>query len=106
MADGRVTTITGSAPSFSGDGACFAYVSREGLEHRVLIANTADPASAAIVRKGPERVDAPALSADGSKLFIAGNDANVVTVMNTATNTVSNVLTSGFATPWAVAAIA
>ena len=67
-ADGRVTTITGSAPSFSGDGASFSYVSREGTENRVMIASTADPAGAAIVRKGPERIDAPALSRDGSRV--------------------------------------
>jgi hypothetical protein len=68
IADGRVTTITGSAPSFSGDGASFSYVSREGPENRVMIASTADPASATVVRKGPERVDAPALSRDGSRV--------------------------------------
>ena len=67
-ADGRVTTITGSAPSFSGDGASFSYVTREGTEHRVMIASTADPAGAAIARKGSERVDAPALSHDGSRV--------------------------------------
>ncbi len=67
-ADGRVTTITGSAPSFSGDGASFSYVSREGAENRLMIASTADPAGAAIVRKGPERMDAPALSRDGSRV--------------------------------------
>jgi Tol biopolymer transport system component len=67
-ADGRVTAITGSAPAFSGDGASFSYVSREGDENRVMIASTADPAGAAIVRKGPERMDAPALSHDGSRV--------------------------------------
>jgi hypothetical protein len=33
-----------------------------------MVANTADPASATIVRRGPERVDAPALSPDGSRV--------------------------------------
>ena len=68
VADGRITTITGSAPSFSGDGASLTYVSREGPETRVMIAPAADPSAAAVVRKGVERVDAPALSRDGSRV--------------------------------------
>jgi hypothetical protein len=66
LADGRTTMITGSAPAFSRDGASFAYVAREGAETRLMIARTSDPANAAVVRKGPERIDAPALSPDGS----------------------------------------
>ena len=70
IADGRVTTITGSAPSFSGDGASFAYVNRDDPDNRVMIASTADPAngrrraerarargrSGALARRQPRRV--------------------------------------------------
>jgi hypothetical protein len=68
VADGRITTITGSAPSFSGDGASLTYVTREGPESRVMIAPAGEPSAAAVVRKGVERVDAPALSRDGSRV--------------------------------------
>jgi dipeptidyl aminopeptidase/acylaminoacyl peptidase len=68
LADGRVTIINGSAPAFSRDGSSFAYVTREGAESRLMIAHTADSANPAVVRKGPERVDAPTFSPDGSRL--------------------------------------
>jgi hypothetical protein len=64
----RTTVITGSAPAFSGDGRTLAYVAREGAENRVMIAPVADPSRGAIVRKGPERVDAPALSPGGKRV--------------------------------------
>ncbi len=67
--DGRVTTITGSAPSFSADGGTIVFVSRTADETRLMTVATADPSAApAIVRKGPERLDAPALSPDGSRV--------------------------------------
>ena len=68
LPDGRVTMITGSAPAFSRDGATIAFVAREGSEMRLMRAPTSDPSHAAIVRKGPERIDEPALSPDGSRL--------------------------------------
>jgi hypothetical protein len=67
-ADGRVTTITGSAPAFSGDGETLTYITRNGPDNSLMAAATADPASAKMVRKGPERIDAPALSRDGSRI--------------------------------------
>ena len=68
LVDGRTTSINGSAPAFSRDGASFTYVAREGAENRLMIAPTSDPANGAVVRKGPERIDAPSLSPDGSRV--------------------------------------
>jgi len=68
LSDGRVTTIAGSAPAFSADGASFTYVRVDGNSNTVVIAPTSDPASATVVHKGPERVDAPALSPDGTRV--------------------------------------
>ncbi len=67
VADGTQTTISGSAPVFSGDGRTVAYVARDGDEYRLLVAAVGDPANPAVARKGPERLDAPALSRDGSR---------------------------------------
>lgn len=67
LPDGRVTTIAGSAPAFSADGASLTYVAREGDANAVMVASTSDPSKGTVVRKGPERVDAPALSPDGSR---------------------------------------
>jgi peptidase M28-like protein/WD40 repeat protein len=68
LADGRTAIINGTAPAFSRDGSSFAYVTREGAETRLMIARTAAPENAVVVRKGPERIDAPAFSPDGSRL--------------------------------------
>jgi hypothetical protein len=68
IAAGKTTTINGSAPAFSADGASLAYVVRAGNENRLVVAPTADPANAATVRTGPERIDAPAFSPDGQRL--------------------------------------
>src|SRR5262245_7413773 len=68
LADGHTTMINGSAPAFSRDGASLAYVTRAGTEMSLMRAPTSDPSHATVVRKGPERIDAPALSPDGSRL--------------------------------------
>jgi len=68
LADGTTTMINGSSPAFARDGASLAYVAREGNEMRLMKAPTSDPSHAAVVRKGPERIDAPSLSPDGSRL--------------------------------------
>jgi Tol biopolymer transport system component len=68
IADARTTMVQGTSPAFSGDGASFAYVVRQGNEGRVMVAATGDPANGTVVRKGTERVDAPALSHDGSRV--------------------------------------
>ena len=67
--DGRITTINGSAPAFSGDGASLAYVApRRRGDARDGRAVGRSGCRAAVVRKGAERIDAPALSPDGSRV--------------------------------------
>ena len=68
LPDGQVTTLSGTAPSFSADGHSLVYVARGDDGNRVVAATTAAPSAATIVRKGTERVDAPALSPDGSRV--------------------------------------
>jgi hypothetical protein len=68
LADGRTTLVTGSAPAFSRDGASFTYVTRDGAGNRLMVAPANNPSSAVVVRTGPERIDAPALSPDGSRI--------------------------------------
>ena len=68
LPDGKVRTVDGSSPSFSGDGRTIVYIGRAGAENSVMAAATADPGSASVVRKGPERVEAPAASPDGSRV--------------------------------------
>jgi len=68
LADGTTTPVNGSAPAFSRDGASLAYIMREGSETRLMRAPTSDPAHATVVRKGPERIEAPALSPDGTRI--------------------------------------
>lgn len=68
IADGTSVTITGTAPAFSADGRSFTYLAREGDESRVMVGSVAEPEKATAARKGPERVDAPALSRDGSRV--------------------------------------
>lgn len=66
-ADGQLTMVTGAAPAFSGNGAVLAYVAPGRSGDRLMVAPTAAPETAAVVRTAP-RLDAPALSADGGRL--------------------------------------
>ncbi len=68
LTDGRTTTINGSAPAFSRDGASLAFVSRDGANTRLMTARLVDAAHATVIRTGPERLDAPAWSPEGSKV--------------------------------------
>jgi hypothetical protein len=68
LPDGRITVVNGSAPAFSRDGASIAYVRRDGADNQLLIAATTDPANGSVIRKGPERIDAPAFSPNGSRV--------------------------------------
>jgi len=68
LSDGHATMVNGSAPAFSRDGASLAYVTRDGTDMILMRAPTSDPSHATVVRKGRERIDAPALSPDGSRL--------------------------------------
>ena len=67
IADGTVKTSPGSAPAFSADGKTLAFIGREGSDYRLMAGGVFDPASAAVVRRGAERLDAPSPSHDGSQ---------------------------------------
>lgn len=68
IADGKAVTIAGTAPSFSRDGRVFVYVARDAAENRLAVAPATDPEKPVVVRRGAERLDAPALSRDGSRI--------------------------------------
>lgn len=61
------TVITGTAPSFSGDGRTLTYVSRTDPGTQLLVAPVATPDRPAVVRTAG-RLDAPALSPDGGRI--------------------------------------
>lgn len=63
---GRVSVVAGTAPTLSGDGRTLAYVSREGDEYALMV-GPATGLQTAVLRT-TMRIDAPALSADGSRI--------------------------------------
>ena len=65
---GTSHVISGSAPSFSADGQSFTYIGRQGADYQLTVAEVKDPSRISVARKGPERIDAPALSPDGSRV--------------------------------------
>ncbi|MCA1649835.1 MAG: M20/M25/M40 family metallo-hydrolase [Acidobacteria bacterium] len=68
LADLKLTTLTGTAPSFSGDGRSLVYVIRDAANYRLMVADVAAPDTGRAVREGVERLDAPALSRDGARV--------------------------------------
>ncbi len=68
LPDARISVVSGSAPAFSRDGGSLTYLRRERADYELLVAVTSDPANASVIRKGPDRIDAPALSPDGSRV--------------------------------------
>ena len=62
----RTKIINGSAPAYSADGRSLTYVGREGAENVVMVGTPLGSHSA--VKKTAERIDAPALSPDGTRL--------------------------------------
>jgi hypothetical protein len=70
---GSATIVNGVSPALSRDGRAVAWISRGGtaagaVEQKVLLAGTADLSSPVEVHKGTERVDAPAVAPDGSRV--------------------------------------
>jgi Tol biopolymer transport system component len=66
---GTATMVAGTTPAFSGDGRMVTYVARADPNTQVLVAPVTSPDKATAVRTGIERADAPALSADGSRVL-------------------------------------
>ena len=66
VATRKVTTVVGSGPSLSGDGKTLTYITRNGPEYNVMAGPTSGTQIA--VKRTTQRLDAPALSADGSRL--------------------------------------
>ena len=70
--DGKFTSISGTAPALSRDGRQVAWIARSGPvsggEYRLLTAATDSTTSPVELRKGADRLDAPAISPDGSRV--------------------------------------
>ena len=67
MSDGKLTPLnTTDRPSFSGDGKTMAFVMRDGDAYRLMVGPASSPGKVSAARTGPERLDAPALSPDGT----------------------------------------
>ena len=66
IATRKVTRIAGSAPSLSADGQTLTYIVRTGPEYSVMVGPTTGTQTA--VKRATQRLDAPALSADGSRI--------------------------------------
>ena len=63
---GTATLVNGSAPVFSRDGNTFAFVARADPNMMLMTGAIATPDRAVAMRTGPDRIEAPALSPDGS----------------------------------------
>ncbi len=70
------TVISGTAPAFSGDGRTLTYVSRLDPDTQLLVAPVATPDRPTVVRTGGPRLDAPALSSDGSSRRLSDDDGS------------------------------
>jgi Tol biopolymer transport system component len=66
LAANKTTMIEGAAPSLSADGKSMTYVARTGAEYSVMVGAPRGPFAA--VKKTANRIDAPALSRDGSRI--------------------------------------
>ena len=66
LASKRVSVVSGTAPALSGDGKTLAYVVRDGSEYSLMIGPTTG--MQAVVKRTSQRMDRPALSADGGRV--------------------------------------
>ena len=66
VASKRATIVTGTAPALSADGKTLAYVTRDGVEFRLMV-GPATGMQTALLRTA-QRIDAPALSPDGRRV--------------------------------------
>jgi len=70
---GKATTVNGVSPALSRDGRAVTWIARAapaavGGEQRLLVASVDNLATPVELRKGAERLDAPAISADGARV--------------------------------------
>jgi hypothetical protein len=82
LTNGAVVNLPAS-PALAADGSTVAYVARQGGEYRLMAAPVDDVERAAAVRSGTERLDAVALTDDGSSVvfqMMAKEDWEVYTV--------------------------
>ncbi|HEV3060969.1 MAG TPA: M20/M25/M40 family metallo-hydrolase [Vicinamibacterales bacterium] len=66
LASKRVSVVPGTAPTFSADGRTLAYVARDGAEFNLMVGPTTG--LQVTVKRTTQRLDAPALSADGARV--------------------------------------
>jgi len=66
LAAHKVSTVVGAGPSLSADGGTLTYITRTGPEYSVMVGPTTGTQVA--VRRTANRLEAPALSADGSRV--------------------------------------
>ncbi len=68
LADGTMTTYSGSAAEFSADGTTLAFVSQSGGEYSVQVVKPGARAEAVVAKKSPDRIGSIALAPDGSRV--------------------------------------
>jgi hypothetical protein len=66
LAAGKTSVFEGSAPSLAADGKTLAYIARVGADYSVLVGAPTGPFAA--VKRTSDRLDAPALAPDGSRV--------------------------------------
>ncbi len=74
LASRRVSIVTGTSPSLSEDGKTIAYVTTSGAESALMVGPVLETQAA--IKKLAARLDAPALSADGSRVAYQRMDQN------------------------------
>ena len=68
VATTTTTVVDGTAPALSGDGRTLAYLRRMGAENVLVIGKPIEPTQVTVVKKTTDRLDAPALNVDGSRV--------------------------------------
>jgi hypothetical protein len=66
VATGQAAIVVGTSPALSGDGRTLAYVARDGAAYELMVGPTLGLQG--VVKSTSERIDAPALSADGTRV--------------------------------------
>jgi hypothetical protein len=93
-AEGKIVSVAGVAPAISGDGTAVVWIERdlvgaEAAEERLMTASTSGAWHPGVVRKGIERLDAPAISPNDSRIafqMMAREDWEIYIVGRDGTN--------------------